>query len=440
MRCESQRTAQTLAAVVMLQESTTSAALSTLLDARSRTLDEVLRGPSTSAHSFTPTVVTERLEEVLGLVLRTVEAVSTIFGADSSEGLLSQLLRQVEEPTDASSAVPPVFSAFPNYATLQRHLPESILRYSPTLAASRSALGAEHAVSRQLESWLSSEVDRVVSGISSWISTLCSPALDSPSCPPAGAKPLSQIRLAIRRILATAEPSSLSIAKSLQSRLEGTIEALFADVYRSRLSALVSRVQSSLQTLLLALPDSEGDRDTAKFLFDTPLPFPSAGSYVSRSVPAKGASAGPDPFEAFLGKVGKRVEGRSPLLDTGLTELEDAARDLRADLEDWLFEKEDVDGAKDDHEMRARLRKEYLSAAEATLTGMADALDAVLREVADGALPSLALSSRIADGIELADAGNSLFIGNFAFLLSLSRTFTRDLLVMSTASQGELRS
>ncbi|BGO97744.1 Vps51/Vps67 domain-containing protein [Rhodotorula toruloides ATCC 204091] len=409
------RTAQTVAAIVMLQETTTTSALSTFLDARSHTLDELLRAPSISSNTLTPAVVTERLEKVLGLILRTVEAVSTIFGGEGSEGVLAQLLRQVEQPGDAASPVPPIFTAFPNYSTVQRHLPDSILRYSPTLAASQTGSSdGKQAVSGQLEAWLSSEVERVVSGISSWISTLCSPAPNSPSSPSAGAKPLSHIRLAVRRILTTAEPSSSAVAKSLQSRLEGTIETLFADVYRSRLSALVSRVQPSLQTLLLALPDSEADRDTAKFLFDTPLAFPSAGMYVSRSVSTK--AAGADPFEAFLGKVGKRVEGRSPLLDTGLTELEDAARDLRTDLEDWLGEKEDVKAAEDDHEMRARLRKEYLSAAEETLKGVADALDAVLAEVAD-------------------DVGSSLFVGNFAFLLSSSRTCTRDLLLSGDSPQ-----
>ncbi|BGP30113.1 hypothetical protein JCM10296v2_001865 [Rhodotorula toruloides] len=407
------RTAQTVAAIVMLQESTTSSALATFLDARSRTLDELLRAPSTSANTLTPAVVTERLEKILGLILRTVEAVSTIFGGEGSEGVLAQLLRQVEQPGDATSSVPPIFTAFPNYSTLQRHLPDSILRYSPTLAALQTgSLDGKQATSSQLEAWLSNEVERVVSGISSWIATLCSPAPNLPSS--AGAKPLLHIRVAVRRILTTAELSSSSVAKSLQSRLEGTIETLFADVYRSRLSALVSRVQPSLQTLLLALPDSEADRDTAKFLFDTPLAFPSAGMYVSRSVSTK--AAGTDPFEAFLGKVGKRVEGRSPLLDTGLLELEDAARDLRTDLEDWLGEKEDVKVAKDDPEMRARLRKEYLSAAAETLKGVAGALDAVLAEVAD-------------------DVSNSLFVGNFAFLLSSSRTFTRDLLLSGATPQ-----
>ncbi|GEM09693.1 vps51/Vps67 domain-containing protein [Rhodotorula toruloides] len=416
------RMAQTVAAIVMLQESTAPSALSTFLDARSRTLDELLRAPSTSSNTLTPTIVTERLEQVLGLILRTVEAVSTIFGGATSGGMLAQLLQQVQHLSDtkvgdAGSSVPPIFSAFPNYSTLQRYLPDSILRYSPTLAASQAGSSNIHrGVSTQLESWLSSEVKRVVSGISSWISTLCSPAPGSPSSPLAGAKPLSHIRLAVRRTLATAEPVSTAVAKSLQSRLEGTIESHFADVYRSRLSDLVSRVQPSLQTLLLALPDSEADRDTAEFLFDTHLAFPSAGMYVSRSVSTKAASVGADPFEAFLGKVGKRVEGRSPLLDRGLTELEDAARDIRADLEDWLGEKEDGKGAEDEGEMRARLRKDYLSAAEEALKGVADALDAVLAEVSD-------------------DVGNSLFVGNFAFLLSSSRTFTRDLLLTSAMPQ-----
>ncbi|GAA5845764.1 hypothetical protein JCM9279_006102 [Rhodotorula babjevae] len=453
-------TARTLAATVMLQQgASVSSALSTLLDARSRALSAILDGPSTSAQAFNETsAVARRLEQVLGLVLRTVEAVSAIFGSASDEqapGLLRQLLAEVERPTApedaavresdvADPSLPPVLVAFPNYATLQRHLPPSILTYAPPVAtsAAREPLAAPD-VARTVDAWLARESDRVVEGVTAWIASLSSQPASAKAVGSnlASAKPLAVLRTTLRRAT-TPSPtscpsSSRTAATTLRTRLSRVLESRLAHVYRARLSALSARVAPSLAALLLALPDGAGDadRDAAAFLFETPLAFPGAGAYAAQAALAlsgRAAGAGAaaekdkdkvivDPLEAFLAKVAKRVEGRAPLVDRGLVELEDAARELRADLESWLggsgsaVEREGEGAGDEKVELRARLWRDYVEAAGEALGAVADALEGVVSDVAQ-------------------DVDGALFVGNFVFLLSSSRTFVRDLLLGAASS------
>ncbi|GAA6052775.1 hypothetical protein JCM3770_003543 [Rhodotorula araucariae] len=409
-------TAQTLTASVMLQGASLSSALSTLLDARSKALRSILAAPSTSSQTFETSAVTRQLEQALGLILRTVEAISAIFGGDATPGLLQQLLAEVEHPSAPSAegaeapTLPPVLTTFPNYATLQRHLPPAILAYSPSAAASASHKPLTAAsISQQLDGWLETESERLVTGVTSWIAALSSPS----SASAASAKPLALLRTTLRHVAATAAPPSTATASALRTRLERALEARLAAVYRARLSVVAARVRPALEALLLALPSSVADRDAAAFWFETPLAFPQAGAYARVAGGAgSGVSAPPvDPLEAFLGRVGKRVEGRAPLLDKGLGELEDAARELRADLQTWLGGADEGE----DEELLARLRIEYVGAAGETLAAVAEALNGVLTDVAD-------------------NVDNALFVGNFAFLLASSRTFTRDLLLGGVSS------
>ncbi|CEQ39931.1 SPOSA6832_01483, partial [Sporobolomyces salmonicolor] len=401
-------TAQTLAAIIMLENASLPDALNILLKARSHALSSILDGPSTSKASDAQAVIAN-LRQVLGLVLRTVEAAMSIFGASltAGGGLLPHLLRELEKPSASSPnsssvghALCPILATLPNYSTLSRHLPPSILSFNPFLSAS-SAQDAlpPSAASERIESWFAIEMDRVVHRIKEWIAALSSANTEG------GAKTLSLVRTTIRTTLSTASPSSISHAQALQHRLDSTIEARLAEVYQARLSALVARVKPSLEALLLALPESEADLDTATFLFDMHLAFPPASQYSG------GRQNGADPFEAFLSKVGKRAEGRSPLLDRGLEELEVGAKGVRDDLESWLgADGGDAQQEEQEREMRSRLWTQSVESAMRTLDGVAEAMDEVLFDARD-------------------DVDGSLFIGNFAFLLSASKTFTRDLLL-----------
>ena len=77
------------------------------------------------------------------------------------------------------------------------------------------------------------------------------------------------------------------------------------------------------------------------------------------------------------------------MLDRGVTELEDAAREIRVDLESWLGstvvsvsdKEEEQEG---DADLRRKLRDEYVLAAGEALAGIADAIGQVVQDVHHG--------------------------------------------------------
>ncbi|SCZ95820.1 BZ3500_MvSof-1268-A1-R1_Chr8-1g09819 [Microbotryum saponariae] len=414
-------TANTLAAIVMLENASLPSSLATLLEARSKTLSAILYATGSSKSPDVDTIL-KRLNEALGVVLRTVDAASSIFGATSSpstsKSLLAQLLQEIEQPTgltnptdptksddDQSPRLVPIIHTLPNHALLARHLPLSILEYTPSLPMSPSNHPFNpSAAHSQVQSWLALETDRVVQGVTSWIAHLRG-----------GARTLAQIRSTLRSSLAAF--SGLRDAQAdvaaLEVSLNAALEARFEKFYRQHMRSLVDRVEPALSSALEKLPTSLPDLDTAEFLLETPLPFPKTSHYgvlphmstrANNNVAGLSAQSFSDtPFEAFLDQVNKRVIGRSPLIDHALSELEAHARDLRKDLQDWL--------ESEDHglDVQTRLRIAYVGSARDMLHSVYEALAALL-------------------GKHASSVTSSLFLGNVFHQISLSTTFTADLL------------
>ncbi|GAA6027025.1 hypothetical protein JCM8097_006050 [Rhodosporidiobolus ruineniae] len=426
-------TAQTLAALVSLEDASPASALCTLLTARSDALSRLLATPASADD------VATALQNVLTLILRTVETIAALFGSSSSassagEALLPALLHEVKHPSlpvqtglpsatsptsptppspaSSAPALSPILTSLPNYATLARYLPLSLLAFTPALSSASQALSAEE-VEAKLQDWLQKEVERVVQGISGWIDHLSAAAQEA-----WGAKPLSSLRAVLLSTLSASSPSpspaSASTAALLLSRLLSLLESRLAASYTAQLVSLTSSVTPSIQTLLLALSpsssdlESEAERTPAKFIFDAPLAFP--------SIP--GSGSGPDlPFTTFLARVSQRVAGRSPLVDRGVVELEKRARAVQADLEGWLGAAEGAQPAD-----RERLRREYLVAVRSALVGVADALEGVLGEV-DAA----------------GDVQGQVFVGNLASQVARSRGVVGGLWIGVTPQGDEER-
>lgn len=318
----------------MIENATLPSTLSLLLEARSKSLTVVLNSSTKSKHSHDITEVITQLSEALGIVLKTVEIANEIFTPSKlyPEGILSQLLRQIENPTPVASSststtsssidLSPTLSSLPNYPLLLRHLSPSILDFTPFLSidSPRNILTVADA-EIQISTWLTKETARVVRGVTSWISDL-----------KGGARTLAKVRTAVRAGF-NSSTSTISSSSDLLAQLEGVIESRLEAVYQTHLTTLVQRVSPCLRSLLKALPDSKSDSDPSYFLFEELLPFPSPAHYA---LPSRVVQHGIDPFDVFLEKVNKRVEGCSPLIERGLSELEAHARDLREDLQGWL--------------------------------------------------------------------------------------------------------
>lgn len=365
-----------MAAIAMLRRVGSTQTLATLLEARSNALADLLQSPaSTSKKQDTDSAaIADRLYAVLALVLRTVEAAHGVFGGGSPEVMtLDGLLEALRTPGQQVSAVSltPVIDAFANAVALQRHLPPAFLSHRPDIVPTPADLDG---VQQDVAEWTRKSSVDVLSGFSGWISSMSE------------AKALADLRHTGRRAFSTAQPSSPSAttANELRSQLEHAIENRLAEVYRARLDTLVARVKPSVEALLLALPDSAADLDQSVFLFESPLVFPSASLYApSRRHQHAHTDGIADPFESFLTKVGKRVDGRSPLLDRGLSELEDEARAIRNDLTSWLGP-DGLEGGADEVQMRERLRQSYVDAACESLVGVADAIAQALEDVKHG--------------------------------------------------------
>jgi hypothetical protein len=157
-------------------------------------------------------------------------------------------------------------------------------------------------------------------------------------------------------------------------KLTELIESRLNQVYTLKLSQLVSNLEPSLRSLLSKLSTEEEvpvaqELDSSKFLFslETPQYFGSA--------PARSNSTSVDPFASFMVKVGKRVEGRSPLIDSALEELERSVSQIRTDLRSWMSEETKME----DGQGRT-LRERYVEQVGVTLEGILAVLDKVMSE------------------------------------------------------------
>jgi hypothetical protein len=308
--------AQTLASIVILDNITLRSALTLLLDARSKRLSAILDSMVIDKQQIDQVI--GRTEEAIETVLSTVHAANILFGAAEHAGLLLQLLEEIETPSllsNSSTQLPPILSMLPNYITLSRYLPDTILNFSPSIASSHATFSSRDA-SIEIQSWLTQSNHLVVEGVKASILHLGG-----------GASTLRKLWTAIcTRLL-----DYTWIAKDLERQLGSAIEDRFRSIYQQHLSTLVTRVPTCLTQLVSELSSSPADLDTAHFLFEMQLPFPSPTSTIPSAKPVN------DPLTVFRERVLKRLEGKSPLLDRGLNEMETSARILKDDLQDWLM-------------------------------------------------------------------------------------------------------
>ncbi|GAA5904941.1 uncharacterized protein JCM6883_004916 [Sporobolomyces salmoneus] len=411
---DSNTVAQILAALILLDHASPSSALSIFLKSRTHALSTLLAAPRVSTSKSAnedSSAVQAKVEKVLDCVLKTVEAVDSIF--TSSSPLLPQLLREIEHPSSSStssseeendSKLSPILSTLPNYPTLQRHLPPSILSYNPFLSSSSSSSPlAKESISTSLSEWFESATDSLLSGIDESLTSLL---LETPQ--PALA--LSSLRDSILLQLSRAPPAAKDHARKLEARLLGMIEGRLNGVYTLKLEQLVDSIEpilrrSLLSKLSLSEAEAEEEFDSAKFLFSLETPGDLIPPPLPISSASKSTTTTSDPFVSFMTKLGKRVIGRTPLIDEGLETLEEQAKQITGDLGTWLTG--DGNGGE-----RGDLRDKYVEQVGKTLEGVVGVLERLLG---------------VEETNEEQGITNTLFIGTFARHLSLSRSFTRDL-------------
>ncbi|GAA5931882.1 COG1/VPS51 family protein [Sporobolomyces koalae] len=437
--------ADTLAALILLDHASLSSSLDIFLKARSEALEALLAAPRPSSSrpssSSDPEPVREKIGKILDCVLKTVEAVDSIY--ISRTPMLPNLLERLEASENSrnsdvaassdgqENSLEPILTVLPNYPTLIRHLPTSIISHRPILSSESVPLSSE-SVSPVLSRWLASSTNLLVAGIDNWITSLVQGDHS--------ALTLATLRSSISSQLATAPPSSSAQAETLRSKLIELVESRLDQVYTLKLGKLVQELEPTLWSLLdrLSTPEATMELDSARFLFsiETPQVSPAPTKYAT--VPVSQSSS--DPFASFMSKVGKRVAGRTPLVDTGLDQLEKGAAELRTDLQSWF----DTSATTEPTMGEVELRRRYVSQVGTTLEGIVRVLDKVLaeeesKEDSSEFIPLLLQSepALLIDNI-LTAATRTLFVGTFARQLSLSPSFTRDLLLGTPPSSGSM--
>lgn len=431
-------TASTLASILMLENGSIPSSLNLLLSARSQSVQQILSEEEqalASHHHHHQTEIDQvlsKLKEILGLVLKTVESANEIFGASKDVerkeggGLLHQLLTSIESPSSDSSeqtSVQPL-SLFPSYTLLQKHLPNSILDFTPFLSlTSSSNLLTPLTANSIIQEWLTKQTILVVEGVEDWIANL-----------KGGAKILARVRECIQETFLNSADNG--IGGNLKKELENSIEKRLELVYKNHLNNLVERIEPCLLGLLESLKDnknSTADTDPSYFLFDYPINFPSVGVYSNTTFIGNGTGGGgtgagrrssiisppstisnqQDPFNTFAEKIHKRVLGRSPFIDKGISEFESHASEVKVDLIDWLNLDQQNNNYSD-----GSLKEVYVGNARITFEEVYERLEKVLEGVVE-------------------DVKASLFLGNFIFALAGSETFAKDLLLGSFDGERE---
>ncbi|GAA5847508.1 hypothetical protein JCM3766R1_005334 [Sporobolomyces carnicolor] len=440
-------------------------ALEKLLEARSETLDQLVRDVTSRRRGGGGGEVV--IERVVDCFVTTVDAVDRVFFGDDDDddrqggGLLANVVDQLETPTgpddhvtdvddDKTITLSRILTTVANYPTLSRHLPRSILSYNPTLAASFSDRRPDSSSSSRRRSrfdeWITRSIDEVATAVDRHVEESVVSNLDR------AASELARLSSSITRQLSSQPPPRplsrgrggrrevvVETARStLRERLVGLIESRLRQVFTLKLERVVDSleplvVDRLLNDVVTLVPEgSHYHHDSAKFLFSLEPPPPPSTTTTTTGTQ--------EPFSLFDNEVTKRVTGRYPLIDRGIERLEREAHEIRTDLESWT------------HSTTTMLDECYFDRVRVTLEAIVDVLDRVMtRQLLEEEEPRQGLdlvaieesnnidNDKVRDQTTTTTRGviaKTLFVGSFAYHLSRSRSFTRDLLFLGGGGVG----
>ncbi|ORX35220.1 hypothetical protein BD324DRAFT_82122 [Kockovaella imperatae] len=430
----SQTLSETILAIILLDNLPMPEALSLFLSQRSKHCHDILakssnhskfRHPSkqlsltaaTSASSVPAGQnIDKTLSESVSVMIATERLAQECFGleGDAMESLLGKMIRLVQhgEPSQpartpnpaAQSTVshrrasrlasfstpiqkvnisadgPPMSSArvlqdLPSHQILLRHLPSSIVSYTPFIAPSSTP-----DLKTSLSSWIKETTQLLQESLPVWFDGLSSIA------------EIWKTRCAICALLKESELET-QIKNVLELESDKRIQAVWTNNLRELVTLAETQVRLALEQLRSGGP--QPDRIPDDFTF-VDLPFPAATSMALSSA---------NSLNGFLSAVRKRKLGRTPLLDSVVSSLESAAKTLHDDsqgLPDAIF-------------------SSYAEQVQQTQRKLVGTLSAALESSSDS------------EAIAKVDA--ELLIGRVALFLAKSSSFLPDL-YMNTVDSG----
>ncbi|KLT41250.1 hypothetical protein CC85DRAFT_286686 [Cutaneotrichosporon oleaginosum] len=341
---EKQQTADTLLSLILLDGLSIDDALELLLSQRLRSLRDILahgtgrRRSSTRRESFSQARkegdVDKTLAEALRCILDTETLAHALFERRRDSSVIEDAIRLIQAGEEApkptpkthnrrasriasislplppvvrSAAGPPtsasrVLSTMPASQILLRYLPPAVTGFTPFIAPSPTP-----SLSDRLSPWETQVVAILRDAVPSWLAGLTSVAdvwaLRSSTCD-----------------LLPAKGMGARISEAMEAEWGGRVQA----IWTAKLDALVTGARDAVQAAADKIRSGVEvpDNNPASYTFSD-ITFPSASTLAGSS------GAG---FTSFLGNLKKRAAQRTPLLDSVLGGLEEAAADIAADL------------------------------------------------------------------------------------------------------------
>ena len=414
--------ADTLLAIVLLDNLALPDALDLFLHQRTRSLRDILQLSHVSQYPrarresiASIRSISKEREEISGMLkesvtsfLDTVSLVRAVFDKGSkSESMLGSMERliQISEnvsthesatstpqkssherrasrlasistplPTRTQSATSPPISAYqvlqglPSAQILLRYLPGNITGFTPFIAPSSNpdVLG-------KLATWQTSSIGLLREAIPSWLGALHS------------VSDVWAVRTDLTRLLGDGSVEG-EIKTALEDEWGARIQAVWGDKLASILSLAESKVSEAAKVV-----NDENDVSPESYIF-TELAFPPA--------PAHALTASSTPFTQFVADLTKRTTWRTPLLHGVLVALETAAADLKADMAG----------------LPKALYESYAAKAEESLAKLVEVLKGVMKDV---------VAAR--EGESKNIAVGQMLVGRVAIYLAKQSEFLRDL-------------
>ncbi|KAG8732708.1 hypothetical protein FRC11_011427 [Ceratobasidium sp. 423] len=456
-----QETAETLIAILLLDALSISRTRNLLLSQRSKTLTSLLNPPpSTSRRAISPNRAQNRkataallspaaspritpsplvrllktpitpsaanlkserkmvreavktFRAVISLVGGTVATTRAIYGAD---GLLSQIITDIQMdapsqtipsttsqtqfplpsiiqpsvPISRNLTTPQILHTLPSSSLLLRFLPSSITGYTPYVSTDSDEPGAAKVeeTEGELNDWLDNALEALAIPARNWLGKL------------------ESVR-AVWAVRAAVVKGTLGLdgAAETKDRLLGAIEAAFisrvSEIWENRLENIEIGVNDALGRATALLVSSNGgakneDANPLDFVYSSELP-------IIRVEPGGEAS-----FKLFENSLKHRANRRTALLDSVLSEMEAASRELRDELDMTLGEDNSSETVK-------RLASSYQPRAAETCIRIVNAVSKALDDAAsneDEATVNVAVFvGRLANAL----ASHSVFITNLS--------------------------
>ncbi|KAG8709558.1 hypothetical protein FRC08_018265 [Ceratobasidium sp. 394] len=367
---------------------------------------------STKAERKAVKEVVKSFRAVFSLVGGTVATVRAIYG---SGGFLAKIISEIQTdvPTPAtlpatasqpyfpsssnlqqftqppkSLTTPQILQSLPSSSLLLRFLPSSIVGYAPYISTeSNDPGGAEsNGTEEELKAWMDMALEALAAPAKSWLGKLDS------------VRAVWTVRSSVINGIASLE-GTVEVKSTLERAVEAAFAARVGEVWERRLETIEITVGSAISKTVTVLAGATGEEDGVKADLD-PLAF-----VYSAELPPVQADASGD-FRRFEINLVRRANRRTPTLDSLISEMEEAARELWEELKI-------ISGEKNTNEVAARLTSTYQPRAGETCMRVVAAVSGALDD---------------ANSSDSAEKANTVvFVGRLANALASSSSFIKDL-------------